>query len=452
MICNIFAVQLTSMTDFYNILIFATIILIIEFYSEIHLGNYGNILQRLYHLFGVKTVFNIFKISVLFSISYVAFDLYKVFGFLNWRFVESKILNLEISGLYQYFIVPLGISILIIFFNSDQLFKKFRVFTTSNRQVDGFITNILYITFRLISFVLTFGIFKTILGYAMKLDFYFNNNNLALLDWLIVNKNGQDNYNKGVYFSLVITVLAFILFNNAFIKRNSDSWDYRKIKLVFFKYFFITIILCIGLFFGFFSIFNGIFNVLNSSFSEWFSKENVLGILPIRTSSILIITYLSIYIYKHVLYGRVLEFLVLGIFPIRNINKYEHYDRFIVFENRETLFFAQISFYILNIALAELYIIFGYNGTYLSLLNFSILFILDDFKIISDYSNDLRSVLKSHFYRIWIFNLIMFVTSLVLLINKAHHVLLGGYLLLTVVLLIYYLRNASSIKFTNGLH
>jgi hypothetical protein len=431
------------MTDFYNILFFTTIVLVIEFYSEIHLRNYGTIGQRVFHLLGIKTLFNIFKISVLFGIIYIGIDLYKLYDFLDWRFVESRIVDLS-APKYQYLVVPFSFSIIIILINADEIFKKLRVISTSQKQLDSFVTNVMYILFRLLSFALTFMIFKTILHYIMALDVYFDEKDLYILDWLIVDKDGQDNYNKGVYFSLILTSLAFILFNNAFIKKNSDNWDYRRIKLDFFKYFLITIILCIGLFFGFFSIFNGIFNILNSNFSEWFSKENILGIFPIRMSSLLIIIYLSTYIYKQVLKGNLGRFLVLGLLPIRSV---QDYDNFIIFRDRETLFFSQISFYILNIALAELYIIFGYKSIYLSVLNFSILFILDDFKIISDYSKNLRSVLTSHFVRIWLFNLIMLFSSVVLLIKKDHHALLVLYMVLTFILFRYYYKNSGSINF-----
>ncbi|SER30141.1 hypothetical protein SAMN04488023_1076 [Pedobacter rhizosphaerae] len=432
------------MTNFNYLLTFTAIIVVIEFYSEIHLRNYGSITERLYHLFGWKALFNIFKLSLLFAISYVSFGLFNLFGFLSKEFIRSNIIDLNDGPLYLYLIVPFCVSIVIILFNSAELFQTFRTISTSNKQLDSFITNITYIIFRLISFILTFFIFRNILKYIIELDNYFSANNQSLLDWLNVTKDGQDNYNKGVYFSLILTTLIFIFFNNAFIKKNSDTWDYRKIKMVFFKYFFITIILCIGLFFGFFSIFNGIFNILNSSFSEWFSKDNLLGIFPIRISSLLIIIYLSTYIYKQVLHGRIAHFIVLGFLPLRQIKEY---DRFMIFEDRETLFFTQISFYILNIALAELFIILGYKSIYLSLLNFSILFILDDFKIISEYSKNLRSVLRNHFNRIWLFNLIMFIASVILLFHKNHILLLCVYIILTLILTYYYLRNARAINF-----
>lgn len=432
------------MTNFSNLLFFTSIIVAIEFYSEIHLRNYGSFSERIYHLIGVKTLFNIAKLSILFAMSYVTFDLYESFDFLKTGFVKSQIINLDLVNWYYYLTVPFCLSIFIILFKSADLFDKFRIVSTGSRQLDSFVTNVTYILFRLVSFILTLVIFKYILQYIIELDQIFTAKQQSQLDWLHVTKDGQDNYNKGVYFSLTLTALAFIIFNNAFIKRASDTWDYRKINVNFFKYVFITLILCIGLFFGLFSIFNGIFNVLNSSLSGWFSKDNLLGIFPIRISSLLILIYLSTYIYKKVLNGKFLTFLILGLLPVR---KLKEYDRFIIFEDRETLFFTQISFYILNIALAELFIIMGYESIYLSLLNFAILFILDDFKIISDYSRNLSSVMGSHFIRIWVFNLIMFFTALVLLYLKDHLVLMSIYVLLTLILARYYFRYFGAISF-----
>ncbi|WP_165572079.1 hypothetical protein [Flavobacterium sp. KMS] len=352
--------------------------------------------------------------------------------------INTKIINIDFENILLYY-VPSGIfSVGVIFSNSNELFRQLQGYSIENEKLNQLAANLKYLLFRVISFTLTFFIFKYTLEYILKLDLYFRKDNLSIFDWLEYNKNEIDNYNRGVYFSLLLTIIIFFLFNNSFIKKNSNYWDYRAISFDFFKYFFISIILSLGLFFGIFSIFNGIFNIFNSSLTQWISKENILGILPIRISSLLILVYLIGYIYKEVLNKNLIHFLVLGIFPIRTISKY---SQSIVFEKRETLFFSQISFYILNIALAELFVIIGYKSIYLSILNFAILFILDDFKIINDYSNGLRSILPSHFIRIWIFNIIMIVVALILLANKEYYEILTMYLLFTFILFRYYFKN-----------
>ena len=149
------------------------------------------------------------------------------------------------------------------------------------------------------------------------------------------------------------------------------------------------------------------------------------------------------YIYKEILDKDILSFLMIGILPIRGLPNYKGN---INFEKRETLFFSQISFYILNIALAEFFIIIGYKTIYLSILNFAILFILDDFKIINDYSQGLKRVLISHFIRVWIFNIIMIVVALILLSNEEYYVILTIYLIFTFILFRYYFKNFALIN------
>lgn len=424
------------MTEIFNIIIFSLIILFIEIYSETHLKNYGRFIERIVYLFSIKTLFNLIKFSILISFGYVLLNLNK--STLLSEFINNKIIDIDYKNFPIYFI-PTGIfSLLVIFTNSKELFRQLEDYSIDNERINKFFANLKYIFFRIISYLLTSFIFKYTLESIIKLHNYFSKQNLFAFDWLNISANNIDNYNKGVYFSLLLTIVIFFLFNNSFIKRNSGDWEYREIKFDFLKYFFITTILCLGLFFGFFSIFNGIYNLLNSSLSTWISKENILGILPIRISSLLIIIYLLSYIYKEVLEKDIISFLLIGLLPIRSL---PNYKGSLNFEKRETLFFSQISFYILNIALAEFFIIIGYKSVYLSILNFAILFILDDFKIINDYSQGLKKVLTSHFIRVWLFNMIMIIVALILLSNKKYYFILLTYLIFTFILFRYYFKN-----------
>ena len=267
---------------------------------------------------------------------------------------------------------------------------------------------------------------------------------MTLFDWLQIETNIVNNYYKGTYLSLIITIAIFFLFNNAFLKLNSSSMNFRGIKLSFFKYFFISLFLSLGIFFGIFSILNGYYNLNNSGFGEWISKENIIGILPIRISSVLIAYYLISYIYKEVLNSKFLPFAVLGVLPIRTL---ENYYIHIEFDRRETLFFCQIAFYVINIALAEYFLIIEIKSVYLSILNFAILFILDDFKIINDYSKGLYSVLLSHFFRLWIFNILMIISAIIFLTIGEHYIMLLMYLTGTFLLFRYYFKNYSLIGY-----
>lgn len=424
------------MTELISIIFFSTIILFIEIYSEAHLKNYGRFIERIVYLLSIKTLFNLFKFSFLLSSLYVLLNLDKSKILSN--FLNGKVINTDYYN-FAFFLIPSGLfSLIVIASNSKELFRQLEDYSINNEKLNKFFANLKYLFFRTISFILTFFIFKYTLIIVCTLNTFLIQHKLLVFDWLNVNSSNTDNYNKGVYFSLILTVIFFFLFNNSFIKKNSGEWNYREVKFDFLKYFFITLILCIGLFFGFFSIFNGLYNLLNSSLSIWISKENILGILPIRISSLLIVIYLLSYIYKEILNKDLISFLLLGILPLRRI---KNYKGDINFESHETLFFSQISFYIINIALAEFFIIIGYKNIYLSILNFAILFILDDFKIINDYSQGLKNVLKSHFFRVWIFNLIMLLVAIILLFKNEYYLILSVYLIFTILLFRYYFMN-----------
>lgn len=424
------------MTESLSLIIFSIIILFIEIYSETHLKNYGRFIERIVYLLSIKTLFNLIKFSVLISFCYVLLNLKE--SPLLYNFIENKVTNIDFKNWFFYF-VPTGVfSLIVILTNSKELFRQLEDYAIENEILNKIFAHLKYIFFRMISYALTYTIFKYSLQNIIRLHEYFLQKKLHLFDWLNINTSNVDNYNKGVYFSLLLTIIIFFLFNNSFIKRTSGELEYREIKFDFLKYFFITTMLCIGLFFGFFSIFNGSYNLLSSSLTSWISKENILGILPIRISSLLIIVYLLSYIYKEVLDRNIVAFLLIGILPIRSL---PYYKGNINFEKRETLFFSQISFYILNIALAEFFIIIGYKSLYLSILNFAILFILDDFKIINDYSQGFRKVLTWHFMRVWLFNIIMMVFAVILLSKKKYYLTLVTYLILTFILFRYYFKN-----------
>lgn len=430
------------MSELHLTIIMSIVVLLIEFYSETHLKNYGALWERVVYLFGIKTIFNLTKSAILISFIYVLFKLNQTQ--FSEQFLNKNLFEIKYENIGWYFLPTGVITILIIFSNSHELFHQLHIWNLQNSRINQLVANIKYVLFRLISFSFTFLVLSLSLKYIIMLNAFFTENGMVLFDWVKIETNIVNNYYKGTYLSLLITICAFFLFNNAFLKLNSSTINFRGIRLAFFKYFFISLFLSLGIFFGLFSILNGFYNLNNSGLSEWISKENLVGILPIRISSIMIAYYLISYIYKEVLNKNLLQFLVLGILPIR---KLENYFAHIEFERRETLFFCQISFYVINIALAEYFLIIEIKNVYLSILNFAILFILDDFKIINDYSRGLYEVLTSHFFRLWIFNLLMITVAIIFLTITKHYFMLLTYLTGTVLLFQYYFKNYSLIRY-----
>lgn len=420
-----------------------SIILLIEIYNETFLMNYGSFGERIRHLFSLKMIFKIVKLTAFTFLIYIVtsklFDLQA----LDHDYFKQNIFRIETEKIHLYFLPVIIYSFFIILSNSINILDQFSFDRFNKGRIVQLIAFLSFIIYRIIAFCYTYIIFALIFYLFIKLDINFTTRNLRIFDWYYLSENLNHNYNSGVYFSLILTLVIFFLFNNAFLKINSNFLNYRTIEISFFAYFFITIIICIGVFFGFFSIFNAVYNIRVTSLTKWFNKENVIGLLPIRLASVFILYNLFKYIYHETLERKLIPFLGLALFPIRHINDYY---LSIKIENRETLYFSQVAFYILNIAVAEYFVIIDYKIVYLSLLNFAILFIQDDFNIINEYSKGMQSILPNHFKRIHLFNVIMLISSALALIVTNSLGILITYLILTTILFYLYMINYSFVN------
>jgi len=427
-----------------DLLIFlCSIILLIEIYNETFLMNYGSFGERVRHLFSLKMIFKIVKLSAFTFLIYIVLSKLLNLSELNHNYFEENLFKVRTDRIHIYFLPVIIYSFFIILSNSVKILDQFSFDKFNKGRIIQFSAFLSFIIYRIIAFCYTYLIFALIFYLFIKLDTNFSARNLRVLDWYYLSENLNHNYNSGVYFSLILTLVIFFLFNNAFLKINSNYLNYRITQISFFAYFFITVIICIGVFFGFFSIFNAIYNIRITSLTEWFNKENVIGLFPIRLASVLILYNLFKYIHKETLEKKLIPFLGLALFPIRHIDDYYLSIRI---ENRETLYFSQVAFYILNIAIAEYFVIIDFKIVYLSILNFAILFIQDDFNIINEYSRGMQSILSSHLKRIHLFNAIMLISSTLALIITGSFEVLTIYLILTIILVYLYSINYSFIN------
>lgn len=416
------------------------IVLAIEIYNETFLMNYGSFIERIKYLFSLKMFFKTIKLTAFIFILYLVYKNYLNGTLIDNNFLENEIFSINFAKLYIYILPVILYSFCIILSNSLEILRQFSFDQYNTGRFIQLTAYLSFIIYRVIAFSFTYFIFALVFYYLLKLDNLFLENGLSIFDWITDTTKQNINYNDGVYFSLILALCIFFLFNNAFIKIKSN---YKSVDISFFAYFFISIILTIGIFFGFFSIFNAFHNIKVTSLTEWISKENILGILPIRFASVFILYNLFEYIYIETLERKLFPFLILAIFPVRNI---ESYDLTISIEKRETLYFSQISFYILNIAIAEYFVIVEFKNVWISLLNFAILFIQDDFKIINDYSEGMQNVILKHFRKIHTLNLLMFLSAVIGLCIKNSFPILIAYLFLSIALIILYLYNYSFIN------
>ncbi|WP_445432678.1 hypothetical protein [Chryseobacterium indoltheticum] len=405
--------------------------------------NYGSFSERVKHLFSLKMIFKILKLSSFSFLIYLLLTKSTNIHGLNKDFLFNNIFKFQSDKYYIYILPVIIYSLFMILSNSLNILEQFSLDKFNKSRSIQFISFLTFILYRIIAFCYTYIIFAFIFYILNNLDNEFTTRNLRIFDWYYLSENLNHNYNSGVYFSLILTLTIFFLFNNAFLKINSNFFNYRTTEISFFAYFFITIIICIGVFFGLFSIFNAIYNIRATSLTEWFNKENIIGLLPIRLASVMILVNLFKYIYNETLEKKIFPFFILALFPVRHI---ENYNLTIKIETRETLYFSQIAFYILNIAIAEYFVIIEFKIVYLSILNFAILFIQDDFNIINEYSKGMQTILPNHFRRIQLFNIIMLVSAILALILTKSFGVLTIYSILSLILILLYRYNYSFIN------
>ena len=414
-------------------------IVVIEIFNEFRINNYGRIFDRFFYLFNVRNIFNSIKISSFLSFLIIIF-------FKDISYFKDIHLIIEKLGIQELNYIPMiAFTLLIIIFKYERLKTEFGYSYTTNSSI---VVNLKYIIFRLISFLFIFYIFKYVFIGINQLDMYFLENKMSMFDWYnieLINKSLL--FKKGVYFSLLIVIFSFFLINNGFLKINSSYGEEKNIKLDFIKYLFVSFVLCTGIFLSIYSILNAFYSINNSSFNDFISHDNIFGILPIRIASIIILYNFLIYFYKNVLEEKIVYFIIICLIPLKLKENYSKKSIFynpytiINFNDRETLYFSQISFYIINIAISEIAYINNIKSVYFSLLNIIILFIIDDFNIINSYSRGFSDTIKWHVIRIFSANLLMFMSSIILLSGSKLYLFLIIYLSFSIFLSFIYFSN-----------
>jgi hypothetical protein len=426
-----------------NVFFLCVALVVIEAFNEFRINNYGRILDRFFYLFNVRNIFNTIKIS-----SFLAFLIILFFKNVNY-FKDINLIVEKLDILELNYIPAIAFTLITIVFRYERLKTEFGYSFTTNSSI---IVNLNYIIFRVVSFVFVFYVFKYVFIGIYQLDSYFLVNKMNIFDWYnneLINKSLL--FKKGVYFSSVIVISFFFLINNGFLKINSSYGEEKNIKLDFIKYLFVSFVLCIGLFLSIYSILNAFYSINNSSLKDFISYDNIFGILPIRFASIIILYNFLVYFYKNVLEEKIVYFIVICLIPLKLKENYSKKSIFynpyniINFNDRETLYFSQISFYIINIAISEIAYINNIKSVYFSLLNIIILFIIDDFTIINSYSRGFTNTMKWHVIRIFLANLLMFISSIILLSSSELFMLLIIYLLFSIFLSFIYFSNFDKI-------
>ncbi len=297
------------------------------------------------------------------------------------------------------------------------------------------------------SYVSTTLLFTLIVAVMLHLSQYlissihkwFAIRQMTLRDWLFINDNIAEDYKKGIFFSLLVSVIITFFTLTAFYKTRHSGNHNNNIR-----YFLLSIIICVGLFSGIYSIANGYYNYIShDSFMDWYKQDKLLGIFAYRLSSIILLYHLSAFIIKYVLKDNLFSSVLASIIP-----KYESRSRLNILSDKEysTTFLPQIGFYILNLSIAEISIVIQEHNIFRDIIGFALFFIIDDYVIIHDYSKKLGHILYWHMFRIRLFNIILFIGGILILLSLKLYFILLLYVLVSFLLVWLYSSNIRTPK------
>ena len=216
---------------------FAILILLLDIYSEYQINNKENFSERILFLFGARSFSNIIYLGFFIAIGFLAIK--KIIpNYYNSQLEEFTIKSLDSL---RILVVPLVYIIISIIFNSSRIIQRFnqqRLYKIDLPQkINLFLKFTLY---RLISFIVFFVIILYIFKAFVLLNLSFVNQGLYLLDWLDFANKDLDNYNKGIYISILLSVGLILWLNMSFVKISSHYTDRKRIHLQAFVQYFLV--------------------------------------------------------------------------------------------------------------------------------------------------------------------------------------------------------------------
>ena len=185
--------------------------------------------------------------------------------------------------------------------------------------------------------------------------------------------------------------------------------EFKDIPLILIGY------IPLGIFFGF-SLFIIIYPIVNILFQihfltvEFFIVEIKTGILFLRISSFLIGIKIMQFFFT-TLFHEEFKSKQFKDFPkLKDIPKITDYTNF------SLLLFSQYGYYLTILFSLWMFVIQGIDSILVLLLNWAIFFIIDDWILITDYSQIIKGrMLKKHKFRIYFFNIILFLLFIIIM-------------------------------------
>jgi hypothetical protein len=418
---------------------FPIFILGILFFNQWVEDHYGEFSERLFKISNRLSLFRIVRFSfitcLIFMCIHYLFNRKIGYGEYEYSYLKLAVNNIK-ENFLQYLLILFSFASLIF------LLRKNRIKRNLLRRNESSLNNV-YL--RYILYVIIKAIFITIV-------FILIHSVVSVIDsWLIKHhifpitefenpyelKNNIDTaYKRGIYHSLLITILSLLFLLNVLLKRmDIGIRDKKAISTL------AIIVTSGGIYAGSYAIFNTYLNIQNETFPNWTDEDKLLGHYSIKITALILLWNLLVFIFKHI-YGRSFSLLLKhGLFPTK-INYQDAYrlerDEYDINGYFSRYYFSQVGFYILNIFLAEILIISAGELKWLFIFFSLQPIIVDDYLVIHYYFERGSNMSLWHRSKKELFNLAMFSLSIILLVSNSWWILMSIYLIFSITLYLIY--------------
>lgn len=375
------------------------LILLIDLYQSGVYNKVGILAVRLQALGNYSQLFNVVLVSLLLAIFYRLLSLFYSY--------TLSLENLYLGDVFDLNTIALFILVqLIIYLMRGTKISK-GLSTHPSKFFKWFFSGFKYLFIRLCNYAVIGCIFFITFKLAIFLDDSMVANGFELRTLFSSQIWSSENKKAGAYWALLFASFVSLLFVKGIFKHNGNYEDKRKGGWLIL----ITTVL-------WFSLFSGLFSILNFTHNLWFSnqgldyinQDQITGILPLRIASLILAWHFSGFFFRNILHGEVLKFITLAFIPNKKVDQQHH----IPFKttNLELQFFSQVGFYTLSLVVMEYSYISESFTIAAKVAAFSLLFIVDDYIVMYDYQKTYNKLLKCHYRKLWILNVIIFMACM----------------------------------------
>lgn len=415
-------ISLLNLSD----LFYPTIILFAYFLSAHISDQLHDRTSRIVKIFSLSSIARIFRYGfVLYTVLLCFYSARNSKNSFQTTFQILSYSGLEKIQIQSFFLIVVLVIIYILYHS--------RIRTNLKRHEDYRIVNFVS---GLWQFILSSGLGIVFVGAVFLLAFWgvnvinewFNTYSMDMFDWKNIKSNTEQDFKKGFYFAFLLSAACSLAFISSMAKLNNESSRTNPI----FKAFLLTIIFFFSLLSGIYSVANSYYNIRSlGSIMIWFKSDNVLGLLTLRLASITLFWQMFAFLIKNVFRSGVIEFFN-AIFSPHSQTRLR--DDALSHRVHSTTFILQIGFYLLNLLVSELAIIFNYESIIRSFLNVILLTIVDDYLIIHTYTNTFNQVIKKHKIKVLVFNILLLFGGIMTLFEIRNYGFLFIYIVSVVIL------------------